>query len=58
MHSLTKTVSVPGVACAAGSIGIESAYGLPVKYWSTSSTKTGTRVGVEVSSGYCKGEIM
>ena len=32
--------------CSSGSIGIESACGFLTKYWSTSSTKTGTRVGV------------
>ena len=46
VHSLSKTVSVLGLACAAGSIGIESACGLSVKYWSTSSMKADTRIGV------------
>ena len=36
MHSLTKIVSVSGVACAAGSIDIESAFALSAKYWSAS----------------------
>ena len=46
MHSLTESVSALEVACTAGSTGIESAFWLLTKYWSTYSTKAGTRVGV------------
>ena len=43
--SLINTVSVPECACPARNTGIVSAFGLSMKYWNTSSTKTNTMVG-------------